>query len=99
MNDPRSPRRMDAAGVAAAVVCCALWGGNAVAVKYAIPDLPPVGCSAVRFLLALPVTALVCRSSGQACGVGRPLWGLTLVHGLLTAVQIGTFNWGTSHSE
>ncbi len=37
MPDPTSRDRIDAAGVAATVVCCLLWGGNAVAVKYAVP--------------------------------------------------------------
>jgi len=99
MPDPTTRDRLDAAGVAATVFCCLLWGGNAVAVKYAVPDLPPIGCAAVRFAIGLPVVALVCRASGQALRVGRPLWGLLLAHGVLTATQIGTFNWGTSHSE
>lgn len=98
-TDPATRDRLDAAGFAAAVVCCALWGGNAVAVKYAVPDLPPLGCAAIRFAIGLPLVALVCRTSGQALTVRRPLWGLLLLHGLLTAAQIGSFNWGTSHSE
>ncbi|MEA2631830.1 MAG: hypothetical protein QOE66_2049, partial [Chloroflexota bacterium] len=53
MNDPTISRRLDAPGVVGVVVCCLLWGGNAVAVKVAIPDLPPLGCAALRFLLAL----------------------------------------------
>jgi drug/metabolite transporter (DMT)-like permease len=93
-----TPRRLDLTGVAGTVVCCALWGGNAVAVKYSVPDLPPVGCAAIRFLIALPIVALLCRRVGQSLWVERSLWWLLAVHGLLTAVQIGTFNWGTSQS-
>ena len=99
MPDPTTRDRLDAAGVAAAAFCCLLWGGNAVAVKYAVPDLPPIGCASVRFLIGLPVVALLCRSTGQALRVARPLWGLLLAHGALSAVQIGSFNWGTSQSE
>jgi drug/metabolite transporter (DMT)-like permease len=99
MNDPSMTRRLDAPGVAAVVTCCLLWGGNAVAAKFAIPDLPPVGGAGIRFLLALPVIALICRRAGQTCRVGRSLWWLLGVHGLLTAIQIGSFNWGTSRSE
>ncbi len=99
MPEPTTRDRLDAVGFAAAVVCCAFWGGNAVAVKYAVPDLPPLGCAAVRFAIGLPVLALVCWSSGQAMTVRRPLLGLLFLHGLLTAAQIGTFNWGASHSE
>lgn len=99
MPDTISRDRLDAAGVSATVVCCLLWGGNAVAVKYAIPDLPAFGCAAIRFAISLPVLAVVCRASGEKLGVRRSLWWLVLVHGAFSAIQIGTFNWGTSHSE
>src|SRR5206468_9854757 len=46
----------------------------------------------------LPVIAVVCRGLGQTLRVGRPLWGLIVLHAALTVLQIGTFNWGTSHS-
>lgn len=99
MADPTSPRRLDALGVAGTIVCCLLWGGNAVAVKVAIPDLPPVGCAAIRFALSLPVVVILCLRLGQSFRVPRGLWGLVLLHAMLTVVQIGAFNWGTSHSE
>src|SRR4051794_17259495 len=99
MDDGSTSRRLDASGVLGVVVCCLLWGGNAVAVKVAIPDLPPIGCAAIRFLLALPALALICRGAGQAFRVRRPLWGLLGLHASLTLLQVGTFNWGTSHSE
>ncbi len=94
-------RRIDAAGLSAATLCCLLWGGNAVAVKYAIgaDGVPPIGGAGLRFLLSLPVVALVCRRVGASWRVERRLWWLLGVHGVLTAVQIGSFNWGTSRSE
>ncbi len=93
--------RIDPAGLAAATLCCFLWGGNAVAVKYAIsPEgLPPIGGAGLRFLISLPVVALICRRAGIVWRVDRRYWGLLAAHGILTAVQIGSFNWGTSHSE
>ncbi len=93
--------RMDALGLVLATSCCALWGGNAVAAKYTISDgtLPPIGGAGFRFLISLPVVALACRQLGASWRVERRHWWLLGVHGLLTAVQIGTFNWGTSHSE
>jgi drug/metabolite transporter (DMT)-like permease len=92
---------MDPAGLSAATLCCLLWGGNAVAVKYAITDsgLPPVGGAALRFLISLPVVALFCWKLGASFRVDRRYWWLLAVHGFLTAVQIGSFNWGTSRSE
>jgi drug/metabolite transporter (DMT)-like permease len=100
MNQPPLDR-IDAAGLSAATLCCFLWGGNAVAVKYAISDvgLPPIGGAGVRFLISLPVVALICRRAGIAWKVDRRYWWLLAAHGVLTAVQIGSYNWGTSHSE
>ncbi len=92
-------RPLDARGLAGAVVCCALWGGNAVAVKFSIPDLPPFGCAAIRFLIALPILGVACWRIGPRPVIARRLWGLVVLHALMTAIQIGTFNWGTSHSE
>ena len=57
MPDVTSSRQMDARGVMGMVACCVLWGGNAVAVKFATPDLPPLGCAAIRFVIGLPVVA------------------------------------------
>lgn len=98
MNDPD---RIDAAGLSAATLCCFLWGGNAVAAKYAISaaGVPPIGGAGIRFLISLPVVALFCRRAGATWRVEPRYWWLLGVHGLLTAVQIGSFNWGTSHSE
>lgn len=98
MPGPLLPRRLDAAGVVVMVVCCAFWGGNAVAVKFATPAIPPFGVAAFRFLLSLPILAAICRATGQPASVPRRHWPLLLGHGLITAVQIGSFNWGTAHS-
>ena len=99
MPDVTSSRQMDARGMMGMVACCLLWGGNAVAVKFATPDLPPLGCAAIRFLIGLPVVALVCRGLGESPWVGRPLWRLVGLHAVLTAVQITMFNWGVNLSE
>ena len=37
MPEPIHRDRLDGTAVAVAVFCCAIWGGNSVAVKYAIP--------------------------------------------------------------
>jgi drug/metabolite transporter (DMT)-like permease len=92
-------RPLDLAGIAGMILCCALWGGNAVAVKFAVPDLPPVGCAAIRFVIGLPVIALVCRWNGSPLWPRLSLSWLLGLHALLTVAQIGTFNWGTSLSQ
>lgn len=98
MSDSAPPRRLDLPGVLAMVVCCAFWGGNAVAIKFAAPDLPPLGIAAFRFLLSLPVLAAVCAMVRQPLRVRRGDAGLLFGHALITVAQIGTFNWGTMHS-
>ena len=89
---------LDAFGVAGAVACCALWGGNAVAVKFAVPDLPPIGCAALRFLIGIPFLALVCLRARQPLWVPPGQWGLAIANAALTVAQIGSFNWGTNLS-
>lgn len=98
MPAPTPPRRLDMPGVIIMVVCCAFWGGNAVAVKFATPEMPPFAVAGFRFVLSLPVLAAVCRMTGQPLTVRPEHWRILLGHGLITAVQIGSFNWGTSHS-
>lgn len=91
---------LDAPGLALATLCCALWGGNGVAVKYAVAGghLPPLGSAGLRFLVALPVIALACWKMGGTWRVPRRWWGLVFAHGVLAALQIGAFNWGTTYS-
>ena len=91
-------RRLDLPGFLVMIVCCAFWGGNAVAVKFATPDLPPFAVAGFRFILSLPVLAVVCRVVGSSLLITRLHWRLLLGHALISVVQIGTFNWGASHS-
>jgi drug/metabolite transporter (DMT)-like permease len=101
MPDSTTSRPLDPAGVAVAVFCCLLWGGNSVATKFAIADhaLPPLGGAALRFMAGLPVVAWVCYRGGTGFGVPRKHWPLLVLNAAMTAVQIATFNWGTSQSE
>jgi len=99
MSTTDTERPLDALGIAGAVLCCALWGGNAVAVKYAVPDFPPFGCASFRFALALPLIALGCRISGQPLWPKPETWLLLLLNAAVTVIQIGTYNWGTGHSQ
>lgn len=98
MTEP-GPRPLDAPGVALMVGCCALWGANAVAIKFATPDLPPIGVAGFRFLFALPVVAMACRWFGQPLWPSPRLGLLLAMHTGLTVAQIGAFHWGTSHSQ
>lgn len=99
LTGARTDRHMDALGVSGAILCCALWGGNPVAVKYSVPDIPAFGCAGLRFVLALPCIGALCWALAQPIRVRRGYWPLVAVHAILAAAQIGLFNWGTSHSE
>ncbi len=102
MTDPAPPTsRIDAPGLAVATLCCVFWGGNAVAAKITVSaaNLPPLGSSGFRFLLSLPVIAWVGYRVGASVRVAPRHWWLVVAHGLLAAIQIGAFNWGTSLSE
>ncbi len=91
------PIPLDVQGAAAGVLCCLLWAGNTVAVKFTVPDLPPIGSAGVRFVLALPVIWWACRRLGHSIRIPLEHWWILLVHTLLTTLQIGLFTWGTSH--
>lgn len=95
---PHVSRPIDLSGMLVAALCCALWGGNAVAVKFAVPEIPALLCAGLRFAIALPMLALVCRIGGYPMLVRRDAWGLMGLHVAITVLQIGTFNWGTSLS-
>ncbi len=94
----RADRRLDLPGIFGVLTCCALWGGNAVAVKFAVPAYPPFACAALRFLIGLPLLVLACRLLRKPMAVPRRDWWLLGVHALFLVAQIGTFNWGTSQS-
>lgn len=89
---------MDWQGALLVAFCCALWGGNPIAVKFSVPDLPPIGCAGLRYLIGLPITLLVCRLTGQSPEYPRGRGRLVALHSLLTVAQIGSFNLGTSLS-
>lgn len=85
--------------VSAALLCAMLWGGNSVAVKFALAAFPPFFMAAARFILAACATACWCganRLSVQLTGAQVPI---ALVNGLFLFAQIGTFTVGTEMSS
>lgn len=98
MADRPGSRPLDLKGVAITVLCCAVWGGNPIAVKFSVPDLPPLGVAGLRFILAVPMIGLVCRALGYPLLFPREHWKLMAAHVAFTVAQIGTFNWGTTMS-
>ncbi|HET7877041.1 MAG TPA: DMT family transporter [Methylomirabilota bacterium] len=93
-------RSLDLKGAAIALVLAALWGGNPVAVKIGLADVPPLRLAWMRFVLG-GLTVLAYAWWTRRLGVlrvrrgeVRPLLSL----GLLFAIQIGLMNIGISRT-
>ena len=65
MTDGRKPR-LDARAATLLVVCCALWGLNQVAVKLALPEVPPLLQAGLRSLGAAALLLLWSLARGLA---------------------------------
>ena len=55
MNADPSARPLDLAGAALIVLLCLSWGFNQVAVKLALPDIPPLPakCGTLQYCIAV----------------------------------------------
>lgn len=96
---PTVSRPLDGLAIAGAMLCCALWGGNAVAVKSVVGEVPPLGLAGIRFMISLPVIAWVASRTAGKFRIRRENWWLVPIHGLILAIQVSSFNWGTSHGQ
>ncbi len=98
-NDANDTTRLSVPAILLAVLCCALWGGNSVAVKFTVPQIPPIGCAGLRFLASLPLIAIWSRIDRTSLRLTRDqLWPITL-NALLLFVQMAAFNWGTAFTH
>jgi drug/metabolite transporter (DMT)-like permease len=93
-------RSLDPKGALIALILAALWGGNPVAVKMGLADVPPLRLAWMRFVLG-GLTVLAYAWWTRRLGTLRirpgeigPLVSL----GLLFAVQIGLMNVGMSRT-
>jgi len=81
--------------VALVLLLCVFWGGNTVAIKVSVADVPPLGAAGWRFLLGTLAIGLWCWGRGISLGLRpgdrRALLGLA---GLFY-VQIAALNSGT----
>lgn len=96
----RPLRSLDLKGAAIALMLAALWGGNPVAVKMGLADVPPLRLAWMRFVLG-GLTVLLYAWWTRRLGALRvrrsEVWPL-LSLGLLFAVQIGLMNIGISRT-
>jgi drug/metabolite transporter (DMT)-like permease len=79
------PRPLDALAIALMVVLCLSWGLNQVAIKLALPEIPPMMQGALRSFGALPLVLIIARLRG----VRLTARDGTLFAGLVAGVLFG----------
>src|SRR5258708_6948281 len=73
--------------VAVMLVLCLSWGFNQIAVKLALPDIPPMLQAMIRSSGALPVLLLIARLRGVRIFVPDGTLGAGLLAGVLFGVE------------
>ncbi len=81
------------------LLLAALWGGNAVAVKYSVGTLEPIAVAGVRFTLATLFMLVWCRVEGTSLRLRREQVRPAVFLGFLLFVQISLFTVGTDWSN
>ena len=96
-------RSLSPRAVALMLMLCLSWGFNQIAVKLALPDIPPFLQGTIRSIAALPVLLLIARFRGvnifardgnqcQFCGKKFPTSELSLDH-VVPRSQGGKTTW------
>jgi drug/metabolite transporter (DMT)-like permease len=80
-------RPLSAGAVALMLMLCLSWGFNQIAVKLALPDIPPMLQAAIRSACALPVLLLIARLRGVTMFKRDDTLGPGLFAGLLFGIE------------
>ncbi len=80
-------RPLSPGAVAVMLVLCLSWGFNQIAVKLALPDIPPMLQAMIRSSGALPVLLLIARLRGVRIFVPDGTLGAGLLAGVLFGVE------------
>jgi drug/metabolite transporter (DMT)-like permease len=84
---PSAGRPLSPGAVALMLMLCLSWGFNQIAVKLALPDIPPMLQAMIRSVGALPVLLLIARLRGIKILVSDGTLGAGLFAGLLFGVE------------
>jgi drug/metabolite transporter (DMT)-like permease len=84
---PSAGRPLSPGAVALMLMLCLSWGFNQIAVKLALPDIPPMLQATIRSLGALPVLLLIARLRGVKIFVSDGTLGAGLFAGVLFALE------------
>src|ERR1700692_2090467 len=84
---PSAGRPLTPGAVALMLMLCLSWGFNQVAVKLALPEIPPMLQATIRSVGALPVLLLIARARGVKLFVSDGTLGPGLFAGLLFGIE------------
>jgi drug/metabolite transporter (DMT)-like permease len=84
---PSAGRPLSPGAVALMLMLCLSWGFNQIAVKLALPDIPPMLQGTIRSAGALPVLLLIARLRGVKIFVSDGTLGAGLFAGLLFGLE------------
>jgi drug/metabolite transporter (DMT)-like permease len=82
-----------------ALLISVLWGGNIVALKFALTAIPPFWSAFWRMLIGLPLIAIWAKVQGIPLWPEPEEWRPLLVLGLLCFAQISLLNLGTFYTS
>src|SRR5438270_9530827 len=80
-------RPLNAGAIALMLMLCVSWGFNQIAVKLALPDIPPMLQATIRSAGALPVLLLIARLRGVRIFERDGTFGPGLFAGLLFGLE------------
>jgi drug/metabolite transporter (DMT)-like permease len=92
-------RPLSPGAIALMLVLCGSWAFNQIAVKLALPDLPPMLQATIRSSLALPVLLLIARVRGVRMFEGDGTLGPGLLAGLIFGIEFVLIFEGLLHTS
>src|SRR5439155_16014685 len=84
---PSTGRPLSPGAIALMLMLCLSWGFNQIAVKLALPDIPPMLQAMIRSVGALPVLLLIARLRGVKIFARDGTLGAGLFAGLLFGIE------------
>src|SRR6201990_1055507 len=85
--NPSAERPLSPGAVALMLMLCVSWGFNQIAVKLALPDIPPMLQAMIRSVGALPVLLLIARFRGVQIFERDGTLGAGLFAGVLFGIE------------
>lgn len=87
-------RALDLGGTVIVIFLCMCWGLNQIAIKYALPDIPPLTQAAIRSSGAAILIWLYARARGISLEMRDPTLAAGVLVGSLFALEFALLYWG-----